>query len=117
MLMTCNCRNVKFNDVMYASRTDVKINLSQTGVQYPYCKNCGDWLTTTQKEKHDSEKVEKWEERKRSELNMIRKTYARISYGKDKTSTSCMNCGTIIKSPMSYCPVCKSTQLKSVKAE
>ena len=27
--MTCNCRNVKFNDVMYASRTDVKINLSQ----------------------------------------------------------------------------------------
>ena len=75
MLMTCNCRNVKFNDVMYASRTDVKINLSQTGVQYPYCKNCGDWLTTTQKEKHDSEKVEKWEERKRSELNMVRKTY------------------------------------------
>ena len=80
MLMTCNCRNVKFNDVMYASRTDVKINLSQTGVQYPYCKNCGDWLTTTQKEKHDSEKVEKWEERKRSELNMVRKTANTTGY-------------------------------------
>ena len=72
--MTCSCKNIKFNDVMYASRTDVKINLSQTGVQYPYCKNCGDWLTTTQKEKHDLEKVEKWEERKRIELNMIKKT-------------------------------------------
>ena len=103
----CSCRQFTYTEIMYSS---------YKGKQYPYHKNCGDWLSEPQKKKYEEEKIKGWEADKRRDITLLRETVAKISKDTsgESTMSKCIDCGSLVSSTIAYCPSCKSTQLEYI---